>query len=599
MINTFLANMGGIAKPDTTSPGAASTLPLGARKAGDARLLVVCALFVAVFTLFAGLGKLALMGPDEERNAEVAREMKKSGAWLIPTYNGLPYLDKPAFYFKTVALSFAMLGETNTAARLPSALFGFALLAMLFGFCRRTYNDRCAALAVLVVATSPLYAAFARLVIMDMALAFFVCAAIFAGFRAEEDEQRRARWYLLGAVAAGFATLVKGPVGFILPVLVLCVFNWLDRRRGAWKRLFAPLNVAVFFAIVLPWFLGVVHSYPNFAYYGIIEESLHRFATNEFHRTGPFYYYVPWIIIGCLAWSLLLPESIIAAWKARSHWSRADRLFVVWSVVLVAFFSISKSKRPDYILTVVVATGVLTARVFDLAFTSHERAARIVLRATAVLAVASAAAAAGLAVFAIKSGPIEHLLAVRNERFAWLTPVVLPVACGLFFVALVASIGRWHGRLKVALSAFLFFPLMVATVGFRGFELYAESKSNRALAQRLPELPADAEIVCLRCFPSGLLYYRKRLVTVLTNSGKEFTSNYTVFMLKETTAWPKGVVRLSECDRWLTTRDHPLYLIAREKGRDTVESVVAEHGAGFKKLAPGWWGALLPAASSR
>ena len=157
--------MGGNAKSDAAS-----------------RFLVLLAFLVAAFTLFAGLGKLALMEPDEERNAEVAREMKQSGAWLIPTYDGLPYLDKPAFYFKTVALSFAAFGESNAAARLPSALSGFALLVLLFGFCRRAYSERCAALAVLVVATSPLYIAFARLVIMDMTLAFFVCASIFAGF---------------------------------------------------------------------------------------------------------------------------------------------------------------------------------------------------------------------------------------------------------------------------------------------------------------------------------------------------------------------------------------------------------------------------------
>src|SRR5262249_4073851 len=150
--------------------------------------------------------------PDEGRNAEVAREMNESGAWVVPTYNGLDYLDKPAFYFKAVALSLACFGDNETAARIPSAAFGVGLLLLVHAFCRRVYGARCSWLAVIVVATMPLFFSNSRTVIFDIALAFFVCAAIFAGYLAEEAFDGRARlWYLLGAAAAGFATLVKGP----------------------------------------------------------------------------------------------------------------------------------------------------------------------------------------------------------------------------------------------------------------------------------------------------------------------------------------------------------------------------------------------------
>jgi len=193
------------------------------------RFLVVLAVFISTLTIFARLGQLPLRDPDEGRNSEVAREMQRSGAWLVPTYDGLAYLDKPAFYFKAVALSFSVFGSSEAAARLPSALSGFALLAMLFAFCRREYQPATAAIAVIIVATTPLFFAFARHVIFDMALAFLVCAAIFAGYLAEGAEGRRRKgWYLAGAAAAGFATLVKGPIGFLLPTLVTKVL-----MRGA------------------------------------------------------------------------------------------------------------------------------------------------------------------------------------------------------------------------------------------------------------------------------------------------------------------------------------------------------------------------------
>ena len=106
------------------------------RNPGTVRWVSGIAFLVAAILLFARLGDLPLVSPDEGRNAEVAREMKASGSWLVPTYNGMPYLDKPAFYFKTVALSFAAFGESEWAARLPSSLCALAVLLLLFVFCR-------------------------------------------------------------------------------------------------------------------------------------------------------------------------------------------------------------------------------------------------------------------------------------------------------------------------------------------------------------------------------------------------------------------------------------------------------------------------------
>jgi len=121
-------------------------------------------------TCCAGLGHLPLLAPDEGRNAEVGREMSASGAWLVPTYNGVDYLDKPAFYFKTVALSLALFGNNETAARLPSAIFGVALAGMVFLFCRKVHGTRCGLMAAIIAASMPLFLAYARTVIFDIVL---------------------------------------------------------------------------------------------------------------------------------------------------------------------------------------------------------------------------------------------------------------------------------------------------------------------------------------------------------------------------------------------------------------------------------------------
>jgi len=151
-----------------------------------------------------------------------------------------------------------------------------------------------------------------------------------------------------------------------------------------------------------------------------------------------------------------------------------------------------------------------------------------------------------------------------------LAPVFPPAMGGLSSSRFVACVARWRG-ISASGSPRFFSALVVLTAGFPGLARYANAKSNATFASRLPELPPYAEIVCLQCFRSGYLYL-KRFVTVVTDGGKEFTSNYIIFMLNNTKSWPEGVVRLSERNRWLASRDHPLYLIARKSGRESLES---------------------------
>jgi hypothetical protein len=546
--------------------------------------------------LFAGLGRPALIQPDEGRNAEVAREMNESGSWLIPTHNGVVYLDKPAFYFKAVGLSMAVFGENEFAARLPNAVLGFALLVMTHFFVRRETNSRCAALAVLITGTTPLFLAFARIVIMDMALAIFVCGAIFAGYIAEsKDGPSRKRWYLLGAAFSGVATLVKGPIGFIIPTLVLLIFYRVAGHRGAWKRHLAPLNVLLFFAIVLPWFLGVIHKRPDFAYYGLIEESFHRYTTGDFRRNEPIWFF-PAIIAGTFfAWSILLPESIVAAWRARKQWTRLDKLCIVWSVSLLIFFSLSHSKRAGYVLTVAVALGILTGRVFDLALASaSERASRIVLRGTIALAVITAVVGLLLAAGLATPDKLIRALHLREEAFEQMRTSFQAMCAALLVTAIFAVVARWRCDARLVLAAFVLLPILLGTAGFSAFQETAEARSPRSLVKQMPSLPASTEVACLRFFSEGLPFYLKRTVTIITHDGTEVKSNYTLFLIRKRNEWPAQFVEFTDAEQWLASRTQPVYLLARKGEQAMLEELAASRATKVEQLTAGYWGALFP-----
>jgi 4-amino-4-deoxy-L-arabinose transferase-like glycosyltransferase len=560
---------------------------------------VLFALAVVWFALFFRLGTLPLLQPDEGRNAEVAREMKESGAWLSPSYDGITYLDKPAFYFKVVALSLAAFGDNETAARLPSAVFGLALLALTYFFCLRVHGTRCAIMAVIIIATMPLYVVLSRTVIFDIALAFFVSAAIFAGYRAEEcDGKSRRNWYLLGALMAGFATLVKGPVGFLIPSLVLFVFHRVEGRRGVWKRFFAPLNLLVFFSVTLPWFIGLSLQHPDFPYYGLIEESFHRFTTTTFHRSQPFYFYALIVAGLFLPWSFILPEAGVAAWKNKKFMSSADRLCIVWAIVVVIFFSLSKSKLPGYILTVTVACGILTARFFERALTNPDgKAAKIICRAAITLAVLCFVVAIAAVILSTRMGslakPLGLSIADAEELGRhFITPIIL-----LSVFAVLGLLARFRRNIGICFVIFAIFPLLLFTLNLGAIEVVFNIKSARELAQQMPPLPPDTELAFLECFPNGLPFYLNRTATLLTKDGSEITSssNYILFRLKNDPNWPTNLVSVMEFDHWLAGRKHPVYLLAHSSERARLETVAGIQKTNIQQLTPLYVGVLSPA----
>jgi len=560
------------------------------------KVWLLAAVAVATVTLFWHLGGYPLVQPDEGRNAEVAREMERSGAWLIPTLNDVPYLDKPAFYFKIVALSMGSFGESEWGARLPSALFGLCTLGLVYGLCPRHYTTRRAAIASMMVSTSPLFIMYARLVIFDSALTFFISASILAAYYAETvPDPWRPRWHAAGAAAAGLATLVKGPVGFVVPALILIGFFLSEGRRDALRRLFALRNLVVLGAVVLPWFLGVSYLYPDFPTYGVVHESINRFTTDEFHRDQPIYFYPAVLLGGFFPWSFFLLDPVVAAW--RSYWKleSLERLCLLWIACVLVFFSLSHSKRPGYLLIVAVPVALLASRVFEAAL---ERGgalrAKTLARASLALGIFALGLAALLALVAAvpelsqAALRLDAMVAGDLLRRAVLLVGVFVLAAGLAFVA-------WRrGSPRISFVAFTVLPLAAVAIGLGPGARVAERRSARAMAAAVDSLAQGAEIVCVRCFPVSLPFYLGRTITVVTETGAELSSNYVKFALERGNAWPHSLVRGSDLEARVAERTRPVFLLADESGQRELEALAQIYGVPVGPVAPGYVGAWIP-----
>ena len=501
-------------------------------------------LFVLAGCLFfVGLGSLPLLEPDEGRNAEVAREMLASGDWANLHYDGLPYLDKPPVFFWLVASSFKLAGLHEWSARAPSALMGLCLLLLAWFLTRRMFGDSTAARSGVIIATTPLVIVFSRLVIFDMTLAFFITLAMASFWFAEGAEFRRPWLDALMFLALGLATITKGPVGFLLPLLSIAIYQALRGKIRELKRLRWGLGCAVFLASVLPWFISISIRHPDFPSYALLEESLARYAGGLVHRRGGLFYYIPVYLVGFFPWSIFL---LWVGWSRHKQWkeirlgSFSPNLYLLtWSAVTFAFFSLSRSQLPGYFLPAIVPLSILMAKAWD--DVAAPGAARLPDWLTAGFASLLGlglivAACSRLAIF---SSPHSQLARELDPAvFAPLKPSILYT--GLILAAL-AVVGRnIAARVRgssLSLAALLLLALTAPLLLARWIgplRAYAETHSSRPLANTILSSPErDLPIYGYYYFRTSLPFYLRHPVGLVTTQGNELTSNYVAWRVRK------------------------------------------------------------------
>ena len=326
-------------------------------------------LLLAVFTLtwFTGLGFRPLSKTDEGRYAEISREMVVSGDWLTPRLNGLKYFEKPPLQYWTTAIAFKAFGFEEWAARLWTGLCGFASVLMTAWIAFRLYGARVGLYAGAIAGSSLSFFLMGHINALDMGFTAMLTGALacLIGANTTGSSQAQRRWMLLCWAAMALAVLSKGLAGLVLPGMVLVVYCLLARDLSTFTRaqwLWGPI---LFLIIASPWFIAVNRENPGFAEFFFIHEHFDRFAKDGHRRNGPIWYFVPQLLVGLMPWTaLLLGINPIRFFNTDSRFKPA-LLLLLWATLIFAFFSLSKSKLPSYIVPVFPALAVLMAKVFD------------------------------------------------------------------------------------------------------------------------------------------------------------------------------------------------------------------------------------------
>jgi 4-amino-4-deoxy-L-arabinose transferase-like glycosyltransferase len=477
---------------------------------------------------------------------------------VVPHLNGRPYDQKPPLYFWLAALAGVPSGRVSeAAARLPSALAGVALVALTFALGSRLLGGRTGLLGAAILLTTFEFAHLARRAQLDVLLALLETAALALFWRVDRGIGRRLPQVAALHACLGLAVLVKGPVGFLVPVLAMTAYLAWERRARELARSVPLWALPLSLGPGLAWLAAAASfSGGGFAAGAVGENLIGRFFAGTSHER-PFYYYLYQLPVDFLPWSLLLPAvflvararvfapasapadprderradqpdaaaegAAVAMHGERRHQAvqRAWRFLLAIVGTSFVFFSLSSGKRGLYLLPAFPALALLTADALARELAGRWRLPRtiragIVGAAVLVLALGFAALGAGL---------FGRSFARGRELAALVDPVGVAAFGGATVAVAILAIAAWIVLRRNGVAALRRVPVAVAAawaILLAAFQLLYPAldgmRSPRPIAVAAAGVTPDGVPIGLvsdRAMVGGLLYYGGRPVAAL------------------------------------------------------------------------------------
>ncbi len=465
---------------------------------------------------FVNLDRWDLWNPDEPRYAEVAREMVNGGDWILMHRNGEVYADKPPLFFWAIAISsFLWGGMSPFSIRFPSAFFGTLTVLLTFFIGKRLYSSHAGFLSGLILATTTEFARLSTRGNLDTTLTFLTTLSILCFLRWYQQDREEGTYpgkmgglsfcgYYIGMA---LATLVKGPVGFVLPLSVTLVFllvqkDW-DRFRA--MRLFP--GMLLFSAVVLSWYLPAVLIGGNdYLVATLIRQSYNRFAKGSAHIESVFYYFsnfpgdfLPWVIF--------LPAALVYGFSKGMVAKRKDFFFLmVWFIFIFLFFTACKGKRGLYLLPLFPAASLMVGKLWEDFISTAMKDFRHEWIAIPLYIVMAVAFMVGVA--------LPWVVSVKlPSYFSYGLPVAIcfvVVSIGLFLFNRFKYYGAFFFLLIGMMAGGLFYTLRVV------FPLANAHKTERFISEAITErIQPHEKLALYRDIETGPYNYYTGIVPIL------------------------------------------------------------------------------------
>ncbi len=330
-------------------------------------LLLAC----AALAVLPNLGATSLWDDDEGRNAGCTREMIEADSWIVPTFNWELRTAKPIMLYWLMRPSFAAFGETEFAARLPSAVAFVGMVLAVYGLGRGMFGGSTGLFAGLITCSSMGLVYLGRAAITDAPLILFVTLYFWAFWEGSKGGRRW--WFVPCSIASGLAMLTKGPVGLVLPTAAVGLYLLWSRQLLKlldWRMLW---GVLAWVLVAVPWYVFVsTETKGEWPMAFFFNENVGRAAeAMEGHRGVPVLYEIAVICVLFAPWSGFLGVSVWRGIRSREPEASASgshalavgsRLLLCWFAVYFLVCSVAATKLPHYIAPVYPALALLTAR---------------------------------------------------------------------------------------------------------------------------------------------------------------------------------------------------------------------------------------------
>ncbi|MDD5006099.1 MAG: glycosyltransferase family 39 protein [Candidatus Omnitrophica bacterium] len=476
-------------------------------------------LILSYFFFIFGNGIMSLTNPDEVFYTQIAKEMVKHSSWLTPYLFDAPNFEKPIFLYWLLRIGFILFGVSSFSARIFPAVFAaLGVLAVYYlGLCGFK-DSRKAFYSALVLLSSGLYIGLARTVFTDMVFSVWILLSLLSFLWGYLRRERKGVSLILFSVFSALAVLTKGPLGFIIPFLIIVLFLWFRHEVMYLWCVYAIWGALVFTVIALPWYAYMFTKYKNaFTHEFFYNDHIRRLITAE-HKTNDTWYFYPFsMIAGVFPWSIFVLVSLYTFVKRRLRQREPVCIFLAcWIAVVFVVFQSAHSKLASYIFPLLPALALLTG---DYIVNIAEGKNNLFTTSLFILVWCALL----LLPVALFFGPILYP--------GYISAKIPLYSFGLIISCLLLAMLRFILRrefFKTVILLALILPIMLLMVPFIKNDIEPYFSSNATGEYLVKNTDANSVILCSKPFVRGVRYYADRKVALISNPGSNFFSPHPI-----------------------------------------------------------------------
>lgn len=338
---------------------------------------LLCLVLLSACLFLCANQSILITDPVESNYTLSAHDMIQANDFFSPRIYGHVWFDKPIFFYLELIAAFKVFGENEFAARFFPALFGVLGVCLTYFFAKKIFDKKTAVLSSLIQLSAFGYWLVSKTVITDMTLFVFFNGILVFFLLAYLGDQKKI--YYACYVFSGLAVLTKGPIGILLPGLIVTIFIVMRRDWAEIKRM-KPLGFILFFLIVACWYVPMVQIHGDkFLQTFLGVHNFLRATQSEHPMWDVWWYYSVLFLLMFFPWSFLLLRKFFQSKPWQNASAKIKTLYekflanefdpkilflIIWALTINLFFQNMATKYSTYTLPCVLPVSILTARIF-------------------------------------------------------------------------------------------------------------------------------------------------------------------------------------------------------------------------------------------